>query len=747
MTRPGTTLAPYAVAMVTDARLLRCCVSPWRPGWATGRSSSFSSCPSSSAAYLGGLRPGLFATALAGLVADYFVLPPTGTLRVRQPARLRALAVHAARGRAHQRAVRRATAGAATRPRECIDRKHAATERKVRLGFAVAIAFLGAIGIVSYLSVVRLNENSQLVTRSHAVMSNIDALVATTFESESAQRAYIITGEEPFAADYTRAIGRVDGLLQELRDAVRDYTRAAGARRRRWPTRCASACATATRSSSCAAAPAWRPCSSAWRRVASRPGATLQAELRRLAQEMKTAEIVQLNAREHEAQRSALASPRRSSSAAARWRWCSSASRCCAIRRDFAGRARAEAELNRFFDLSIDLFTIAGADGYFKRLSPAVTDMLGYSIEEALRIPYMDLVHPDDQAPRARRRASPDRARRAHRRVRRAHAPQGRQLAHAFLALDAARRPHVRHRARRHRRRARLAGAARGQGTARSARRGTHARTRAGQRVAAQERATIPRAHREQRRLHLAHRGGPHIPLPEPVGHAHRGLHTRRVVRPAWPPTRRIPTISRRWRRPWRRCSRSPGKPIPAVWRRRHKDGHWIWLEGVATNLLDDPVGGRHRLQLPRHHRSPGARTPRRPSSCSAWRCCRASRAPSANARTCAASSRRWCATSRRSCRWTSAASACTTRAANQLSVSCVGASSEPLSRAAGPARRTHCCRSTRTDSARCVRGHLVYEPDIAAAQLRLSAAPGRRRHALAGDRAAAGGEPACSAR
>ncbi len=35
-----------------------------------------------------------------------------------------------------------------------------------------------------------------------------------------------------------------------------------------------------------------------------------------------------------------------------------------------------------------------------------------------------------------------------------------------------------------------------------------------------------------------------------------------------------------------------PGKPVPAVWRRRHKDGHWMWLEGIATNLLNDPSVG-----------------------------------------------------------------------------------------------------------------------------------------------------------
>lgn len=34
----------------------------------------------------------------------------------------------------------------------------------------------------------------------------------------------------------------------------------------------------------------------------------------------------------------------------------------------------------------------------------------------------------------------------------------------------------------------------------------------------------------------------------------------------------------------------NPGKPYPVVWRRKHKKGHWIWLEGRATNLLDDPV-------------------------------------------------------------------------------------------------------------------------------------------------------------
>jgi PAS domain S-box-containing protein len=39
-----------------------------------------------------------------------------------------------------------------------------------------------------------------------------------------------------------------------------------------------------------------------------------------------------------------------------------------------------------------------------------------------------------------------------------------------------------------------------------------------------------------------------------------------------------------------RRALENPGVPIPCVWRRRHKNGQWLWLEGVATNLLHDPA-------------------------------------------------------------------------------------------------------------------------------------------------------------
>jgi PAS domain S-box-containing protein len=62
-----------------------------------------------------------------------------------------------------------------------------------------------------------------------------------------------------------------------------------------------------------------------------------------------------------------------------------------------ARRTRAQGELDRIFTLSSDLITVADFDGRFTRVNPATEHVLGYTEEELVGRPYLDLVHPDDR--------------------------------------------------------------------------------------------------------------------------------------------------------------------------------------------------------------------------------------------------------------------------------------------------------------------------------------------------------------
>jgi PAS domain S-box-containing protein len=98
----------------------------------------------------------------------------------------------------------------------------ASTQRKVGFGFAFALACLGIVGVVSYLSVVRLNEDAAWVEHTHEVLGRLELLLAAVTDSETAERGYVITGDESYLEPYRKAANVADVQASRLRELTAD---------------------------------------------------------------------------------------------------------------------------------------------------------------------------------------------------------------------------------------------------------------------------------------------------------------------------------------------------------------------------------------------------------------------------------------------------------------------------------------------------------------------------------------------
>lgn len=58
---------------------------------------------------------------------------------------------------------------------------------------------------------------------------------------------------------------------------------------------------------------------------------------------------------------------------------------------------RVQNDMTRFFELSLDLFCIAGLDGFFRRINANFSRVLGYPDEELISRPFLEFVHEADR--------------------------------------------------------------------------------------------------------------------------------------------------------------------------------------------------------------------------------------------------------------------------------------------------------------------------------------------------------------
>ena len=459
------------------------------------------------------------------------------------------------------------------------------TELMIRAGFGVALALLVVIGIVSYFSVVRLSANSANVAHSQEVMRLIDQIVGAATEAESAHRGFIISGDEKFVRQYDAVVSDTGELSDHLRELVGDnpaqlqklaalgqaiearFKRSAGAIELRRNGGIEAVLAMGARVPR---------------------GSDLQDSLRTIAQDMKTAEQDLLDAREQRAQRSADVA-QGVIVGGSLFALIFVGLALVSIRREFAARARAEDQLHQFFDLSPDLFVIAAGDGYFKRLSNAITEILGYSVEEALQIGYMDMIHPDDRPAAA---SEVDRQMTAGARVDEYQARfRHKDGSYRLLSWRSQPRGDL------------MFGTARDvTDAARAAQQLQEAKetleTRVGERTAELAMANKSLRQSEHRFRTLLENGADGIALVDADNTilylspsvANVEGYTPEELVGRMGPEHTHPDDLPLLKQYFEQLMSHPGKPIPVLWRRRHKDGRWLWLEGTATNRLQDPA-------------------------------------------------------------------------------------------------------------------------------------------------------------
>jgi methyl-accepting chemotaxis protein len=93
---------------------------------------------------------------------------------------------------------------------------------KIGGGFALALAALLIIGVVSYRSTTALIENSAWVDHTYLVLDNLEQLLSTMKDAETGQRGFVITGEEHYLEPYNSAVGQSDQILKAIRELTKD---------------------------------------------------------------------------------------------------------------------------------------------------------------------------------------------------------------------------------------------------------------------------------------------------------------------------------------------------------------------------------------------------------------------------------------------------------------------------------------------------------------------------------------------
>jgi PAS domain S-box-containing protein len=269
----------------------------------------------------------------------------------------------------------------------------ATSNRTFLAGFVGALVLLGGVVWFGWVHSVRMQETVTMVARTEKVRYELSKLLSDIQDVEVGGRGFVLTGDSKFLVRFEAALREVNDQFRTVRRLTLNNPRQQANCDSLFPLidrRIAAAQSNVVlrRNSGFEAAQ---------QAVASGTGETLMDQIRVEIGRMQEEERTLLDQRSAVAQQEASITNQLMITGTAL-----SVTLLIAVfafvLRENRLRQKSEAELDRFFTLSLDMLCIASADGYFKRISPVFTQALGWSVEEILAQPFMDLVHPDDRA-------------------------------------------------------------------------------------------------------------------------------------------------------------------------------------------------------------------------------------------------------------------------------------------------------------------------------------------------------------
>ena len=95
--------------------------------------------------------------------------------------------------------------------------------RKLALGFAVVVAAFGAVALTGLRTMQSLADDTALVAHSYEVRLQLNRLLGSLIEAETAERGFVITGADRFLDPYRAALTGLEAIHGSLRGLTADH--------------------------------------------------------------------------------------------------------------------------------------------------------------------------------------------------------------------------------------------------------------------------------------------------------------------------------------------------------------------------------------------------------------------------------------------------------------------------------------------------------------------------------------------